>query len=162
MSAIPTSRATRSRRRIATPVTRPPRRGWHGEFETERDKARFGPGIGNGDPTDEVVRSRRFTERLELGIGGKPFVDVFRAAARRQPEQAHRLVLRIEPQRPSAAVEIGFADWLFFFLASASSAAASTASGGIRPRNERMIGARQGVISILVLACDKWLGASLR
>src|SRR6516225_2012014 len=98
MSAIPTSRATRSRRRIATPVTRPPRRGWHGEFETERDKARFRPGIGNGGPTGEVVRSRRFTERLELGIGGKPFLDVFRAAARRQPEQAHRLVLRIEPQ----------------------------------------------------------------
>jgi hypothetical protein len=41
-------------------------------------------------------------------------------------------------------------------LASGSSAAASTASGGIRPRNERTIGAGHGVMSILVLACDSW------
>src|SRR2546430_17322864 len=54
--------------------------------------------------------SRRCTERLELRIGGEPFVDVSRAAARRQLEQAHRLVLRTLPQRQYAAVEIGFAD----------------------------------------------------
>src|SRR6516225_10068417 len=110
MSAIPTSRTTKSRRRIATPVTRAPRRGWHAEFETERDKIRFRPGIGNGGTAAEVVLSRRFTKRLEFGIGGKPFVDVSRAVARRQPEQAHRLVLRVEPQRQFTTVEIGFAD----------------------------------------------------
>src|ERR1700746_1254635 len=111
MSTIPTSRATRSRRRIATPVPRSPRgRGWHGEFETEGDKARFRPGICNSGTTAEVVGSRRFTERLELRISGEPFVDVSRAAACRQPEQAHRLVLRTKPQRQFAAVEIGFAE----------------------------------------------------
>src|SRR5215831_1391801 len=162
MSAIPTSRATRSRRRIATPLTRPPRRGWHGEFETERDKARFGPGIGNGGSTGEVVRSRRFTERLELGIGGKPFLDVFRAATRRQPEQAHRLVLRIEPQRQFAAVEIGFAD---LALLSLGVRIIGGGKHGLRrhsteERADERRGPRRHIDS--VLACDKWLGALLR
>src|SRR5262249_46433522 len=42
--------------------------------------------------------------------------------------------------------------WLFFFVASASSAAASTPSGGIRPRNERIIGAGHGVMLIFLFA----------
>src|SRR4030095_10271006 len=60
--------------------------------------------------TGAYAGSRRCTERLELRIGGEPFVGVSRAAARRQLEQAHRLVLRTLPQRQFAAVEIGFAD----------------------------------------------------
>jgi hypothetical protein len=39
------------------------------KVETEPEKVRFRPGICNGGTTAEVVRSRRFTERLELRIG---------------------------------------------------------------------------------------------
>src|SRR5262249_14091429 len=62
----------------------------------------------------------------------------------------------------SPAQKLASQTWFFFFLASGSSAAANTASGAIRPRNERTIGAGHGVMSILVLACDRWLGALLR
>jgi hypothetical protein len=51
-----------------------------------------------------LVRSRRCTERLELRINGEPFVRFSRAAARRQPEAARRLVLRTLPQRSSGIV----------------------------------------------------------
>jgi len=39
------------------------------KVETEPEKVRFRRGICNGGTTAEVVRSRRFTERLELRIG---------------------------------------------------------------------------------------------
>jgi hypothetical protein len=52
-----------------------------------------------------------------------------RTIARRQPEQARRLVLRTLPQHQFAAVEIGLADLTLFLAGTGSSAAASTAAG---------------------------------
>ena len=60
MSAIPTSRATRPRPRIATSVTRSPRRGWQGQRKSRRSPRRF----------DFVRASATAEQRLRLFVQG--------------------------------------------------------------------------------------------
>ena len=60
MSAIPTSRATRPRLRIATSVTRSPRRGWQGQRKSRRSPRRF----------DFVRASATAEQRLRLFVQG--------------------------------------------------------------------------------------------
>jgi hypothetical protein len=106
------------------------------------------------------VSSLRHAKPLEFRIGDIPYVGVLRAV--REAEQANCLALRALLQRQFAAIEIGLADLAFFFLASGSSAAASTAAGVISPRNIRMTGAGHAVMSICEIACGRLLGTLLR